>query len=112
MGRALEIINILLKPILEDFKIQVLANQDYILNQLEHTKGDKKGPVDLNKSFLNKGFIKTEAVILDLLTQHYLDTNKRLYPPDKYVVWLDNLFSSIKLFKWLYYLRIRAAKTI
>lgn len=30
-----------------------------IPNWLWHAKGDKKGPVDLNKAFLDKGFIKT-----------------------------------------------------
>ena len=112
MGRAPKIINILLKPILEGFKIQILANQGYILNWLQYAKGDKKGPVDLNKAFLNKGFIKTQAVILNLLTQRHPTTNKRLYPPGKHVVWLDNLFSSVKLFKRLRSLGIGAAGTV
>ena len=112
MGRVLEIINIPSKPIPEGFKIQVLVNQGYILDQLQHAKGNKKGPVDLNKSFLNKGFTKTQAVILDLLTQRHPDTNEYLYPLDKHIVWLDNLFSSIKLFKWLRSLGIGAAGTV
>lgn len=59
MGRVLEIVNIPSKPTPEGFKIWVLANQGYILDWLWHAKGDKKGPVDLDTSFLDKGFIKT-----------------------------------------------------
>src|SRR5882762_2603850 len=112
MGRAPEIVNIPSKPTPEGFKIWVLANQGYVLDWLWHAKGDKKGPVDLNISFLNKGFTKTEAVVLDLLTQRHPDTNERLYPPGKHMVWLDNLFSSIKLFERLRSLGIGAAGTV
>ena len=48
MGRTPKIINILLKPILEGFKIWVLANKGYILDFIWHAKGNKKGPVDLD----------------------------------------------------------------
>ena len=67
MGHAPKIINILSKPTPEGFKIQVLANKGYILDFIWHTKGDKKSPVNLNKSFINKGFLKTQAVVLNLL---------------------------------------------
>jgi len=33
----------------------------------------------------------------DLLTQRDPDTNEPLYPPGRHVVWLDNLFTSVKL---------------
>ena len=69
MGRAREIVNILLKPTLEGFKIWVLGNEGYILDWLWYAKGDKKGPIDLDISFTEKeGFSKTQAVVLDLLT--------------------------------------------
>ena len=69
MGRAPEIVNILSKPTPEGFKIWVLANEGYILDWLWHAKGDKKGPVDLDLSFIeDEGFLKTQAVVLDLLT--------------------------------------------
>ena len=97
---------------LEGFKIQVLANQGYVLDQLQYTKGDKKGPVNLDTAFLEEGFMKTQAVVLDLLTQRYPTTDERLFLPGKHVVWLDNLFSSVKLFEWLYKLRIRVAGTV
>ncbi|OCK74316.1 hypothetical protein K432DRAFT_398181 [Lepidopterella palustris CBS 459.81] len=93
MGRAPEIVNIPTKPTPE---------------------GDKKeqGPQDLYRSFLEEDFTKTQAVVLDLLTQRHPDTDERLYPPDKHVVWLDNLFSSVKLFERLRSLRIGAAGTV
>ena len=112
IGRVPKIINIPSKPIPKGFKIQVLANQGYILNQLQYAKGNKKGPVNLNKAFLNKGFIKTQAVVLDLLTQRDVVTNERLYLPYKHVIQLDNLFSSVKLFKRLRSLGIRVVGTV
>jgi len=60
MGRASEIVNILLKPTPEGFKIWALANKGYILNWLWYAKGDNKGPVDLNTMFTKEeGFSKT-----------------------------------------------------
>ena len=38
---------------------------------------------------------------MDLLMQRDDVTNERLYPPGKHVVWLNNLFSSVKLFERL-----------
>ena len=63
MGRVPEIVNIPSKPTPEGFKIWVLANRGYVLDWLWHAKGDKKGPVDLDKAFLDEGFIKTQAVV-------------------------------------------------
>ena len=112
MGRAPEIVNIPIKPTPKGFKIWVLANQGYALDWLQHAKGDKKGPINLNESFLKEGFLKTQAVMLDLLTQYDPITGKRLYPLGKHVVWLNNLFTSIQLFKRLRSLGIRAAGTV
>ena len=67
MGYAPKIINILFKSIPKGFKVQVLVNKGYILDFIWHTKGDKKGPVNLDKFFINKGFLKIKAVVLDLL---------------------------------------------
>ena len=67
MGRVPEIINILSKPTPEGFKIWILVNKGYILDFIWHIKGNKKGPVNLDKSFINKGFLKTQVVVLDLL---------------------------------------------
>ena len=58
MGRAPEIINILIKPTPKGFKIWVLANQGYMLDWLWHIKGNKKGLVNLDTAFLKEGFTK------------------------------------------------------
>ena len=49
---------------------------------------------------------------MDLLTQEDLETGQRLYQPNMYTVWLDNLFTSIKLLQWLRELGIRGAGTV
>jgi len=113
MGRAPEIVNIPSKPTPEGFKIWVLANEGYILNWLWHARGNKAGPVDLDETFTKEeGFSKTQAVVLDLLTQRDPESNKPLYPPGKHVIWLDNLFTSVKLLTQLRGLGIRAAGTV
>ena len=59
MGRTPEIINILFKPTPEGFKIWILANEGYILDFMWYAKGNKKGLVNLDEFFINKGFLKT-----------------------------------------------------
>jgi len=60
MGRASEVVNILLKLTPKGFKIWVLANKGYALNWLWYAKGDKKGLVDLDTTFTKEeGFLKT-----------------------------------------------------
>ena len=112
MGRAPEVVNIPSKPTPEGFKIWVLANEGYVLDFMWHAKGEKKGPVDLDTSFTEgEGFSKTQAVILDLLLQKD-ETEGRLYPPGKHVIWLDNLFTSVKLLTRLRELGIGGAGTV
>ena len=77
-----------------------------------HAKGDKKGLVDLDESFLKEDFSKTQAVILDLLLQLDAKTKECLYPPGKHIVWLDNLFTSVKLLTRLRGLGIGGAGTV
>jgi len=58
----------------------------------------------------DKGFSKTQAVVLDLLLQEL--NSKQYFNKNKHIVWLDNLFISVKL---LYQLRkegIRATGTV
>jgi hypothetical protein len=63
-----------------------------------HAKGNKKGLYNLNKVYIKEeGFSKTQAVVLNLLLQRDNLTDELLYPPNKYIVWLDNLFINIKL---------------
>jgi len=73
-----------------------------VLDWMWHVKGDNKGLVDLDVVFTREeGFIKTQAVVLNLLIQRDSETDAVLYPPGKHIVWLDNLFCSIKLFERL-----------
>ena len=70
----------------------MLANCGYVLDWLYHCKGDNKGPVDLNDFFTKElGFPKTQAVVLDLLSQHGISDQFQ------HIVWLDNLFTSVRL---------------
>ena len=101
IGRTFKIVNIPSKPMPEGFKIWVLVNKGYILNWFWHVKGDKAGLIDLDKTFTEEGFLKTQAVVLNLLTQHNAKSNEPFYPPGKHVIWLDNLFISVKLFTQL-----------
>ena len=57
-------------------------------------------------------FLKTKAVVLNLLLQEDADTKTRLYPPHKHVVWLDNLFTSVRLLQQLQAEGVGAAKTV
>ena len=99
-GRAPEIVNIPTKPTPEGFKIWLLANQGYVLDWIFDAKGDNKGPVDLDNYWVEEeGFSKTQAVVLDFLTQEDPTTGHRLYQPNKHTVWLDNLFTSVKLLR-------------
>lgn len=107
MGRASKTVNIPAKPVPERFKIWALANEGYILDWLYHAKGDANGTVDLDEHWIKEaGFSKTQAVVLDLLHQEGLS------PEDCCVVWLDNLFSSARLFTYLRDRGIGAAGTV
>lgn len=67
-GQAYKTVNILTKPTPEGFKIWIMANQGYLLDWLWYVKGDKKGPINLDEyQIKEKGFLKTQAVVLDLL---------------------------------------------
>ena len=113
MGRARKIVNIPLKLTPEGFKIQVLGNEGYILDWLQHAKGDKKGPINLDILFTKKeGFSKTQAVVLNLLTQRNKETNAQLYLPGKHIIQLNNLFISVKLLIRLQELSIRGVGTV
>ena len=80
------------------FKIWILANQGYVLNWLFYLKGLGKGPYNLDMSFIKiDKILKTKTVVLNLLLQEDINTKTRLYPPYKYIVWLNNLFTSVCL---------------
>ena len=95
-GRTSEKVNIPSKPEPEGFKIWVLANAGYVLDWMHHAKGEKNGPVDLEDYWTKwLGFSKTEAVVLDLVTQEGICSK------NKHIVWLDNLFTSTRLLQQL-----------
>ena len=50
--------------------------------------------------------------MLNLLLQEDVETKERLYPPRQHVVWLNNLFTSIKLLQRLCEEGIGAAGTV
>jgi Transposase IS4 len=94
IGRAKEISNIPSKPTPEGFKIWCLANAGYILDWLFHAKGT--GPVDLDDYWTeDRGFSPTQAVVLDLLLQ------AGIHNDTCHIVWLDNLFTSVRLLSTL-----------
>ena len=106
-GRSAATVNIPSKPVPEGYKIWVLANARYVLDWLFHAKGEKLGPVDLDEFWTKEeGFSKTQAVVLDLLTQQGISD------PNKHVVWLDNLFTSARLLSILRDLGFGAAGTV
>ncbi len=107
MGRAKEIVNIPSKPTPEGFKIWVLANVGCVLDWLYHAKGDQLGPVDLDDFWTNDlGFSKTQAVVLDLVTQ------EGILGGFQHVIWLDNLFTSARLLRQLKQEGFGAAGTV
>lgn len=95
-GRSSDTVNIPTKPTPIGFKIWVLADQGYVSDLLWHVKGDGKdqGPQGLSKTWEEKGFSKTQAVVLELATR--MPNGGR-----GHVVHLDNLFTSSKLLSTL-----------
>jgi Transposase IS4 len=70
-GRASDTVNIPTKPVPIGFKIWVLADQGYVFDFLWHVKGGKKdqGTQGLQATWEEKGFSKTQAVVLELMTR-------------------------------------------
>ena len=98
LGRAKEIVNIPSKPTPEGFKIWILANEGYVLDWMYHAKGRGKqeGPQDLDDFWTEDlGFNKTQAVVLDLVTQDGIARDH------SHIIWLDNLFTSARLLSQL-----------
>ena len=82
----------------EGFKVQALANEGYVLDWLFYAKGDKNGLIDLDIYQIKKEhFLKTQVVVLDFFMQEDEVTGQRYIRLNKHIVWLDNLFLSVKL---------------
>lgn len=103
--------NIPHKPTPEGFKIWAVAAAGYLLGWLFHAKGDKRGPVEIDPVWLDKGFTPTEAVPLTLLLQKDRE-GRRIYPTNAHVAWFDNLFTSIPLLDALRDAGMGAAGTV
>jgi hypothetical protein len=93
-GRSYDIITIPSKPIPTRYKGWAVAQKGFILSWLWHSKGS--GLVGIKKIPKALGKNKTAATVpylLELLPKRLRDS--------PYIVWLDNLFSSTKLFDYL-----------
>ena len=89
MNRSDVIVHISSKSEPENYKIWVLANDDYVLNWLYHAKNDNKDSVNLNSVYTKEWrFSKTQTVCFDLLQQ------KNISDDYNCVLWVDNLFTS------------------
>jgi hypothetical protein len=93
-GRSYDIITIPSKPIHTGYKVWAVAQEGYILSWIWHSKGSR--PVGIGKVPKQLGQNRTAATVPYLLGK----LPKRL-PDSLYIVWLDNLFSSTKLFDYL-----------
>ena len=98
-GRAKEITTIPCKRHSTGFKVWILADHGYVLLFKFHSKGDGKndGPYRLDPQWKRKGFSATEAVVLDLA----VSIDPDLLKPGKHIIWLDNLFTKIRLLEEL-----------
>ena len=79
-------------------------NDDDVLDWMYHAKGQRKGegPQDLDDFWTKDlGFNRTQAVVLDLVTQEGIARDFF------HILWLDNLFSSGRLFSQLYDQEVR-----
>ena len=107
MGRAKEIIHVPTKPTPVGYKVWACADRGYTLNWLWHAPGERpiNGPQGVPNSYLQYRINKTQTAVLHLLTT--LPNQGK-----GHVTWLDNLFSSGRLFQLLANLGIGAAGTV
>ena len=101
-GRSHETTTIPSKPEPIGYKIWVIAQDGYFLQWVQHTKGAGKGyvgvptPPELGGSKNGIGGNKTAAIAAYLLGLLLFYTD-----PGRYIVYLDNLFTSLPLLKYL-----------
>ena len=104
-GRAKETVQIPSKPTPEGFKLWILGDHGYQYRWLFHAKGTQKGQGPQGLSPTWKQWPKTTQVVLQLLEDAQV-------VPGRCCVWLDNLFSSEPLFRYLRQREIGAAGTV
>lgn len=95
MNKINEIINISSKSMIENFKIWILINVEYVFDWMFHVKNDKKNSVNLNKIFVNMKFFKIQIVVFDFVNQKNIKKNFR------HVIWVNNFFIDVSLFSEL-----------
>jgi len=80
-----------------------------------HAKGEgiDKGPFELDIEYwcIKLGFSKTQAVVLELVSE-LLEATPSTSSTSEYIVWMDNLFTSVKLLTQLKKLGVGAAGTV
>ena len=110
-GRAKEITTIPSKKHSTGFKNWIIADHGYVLRLRFHAKGTLKsqGPYRLDPQWKEK-LSATEQVVMDLATGSV--NGERILPPNKHIIWLDNLFTSIPLLEELREWGIGAAGTV
>ena len=92
VGWRSSILKIPSKPISEGYKAWAIAQNGYILGWLWHAK--KKGPVGLPQSAILPELEGNKTVVVVLFL---LESLPKVPLPNRYVVFLDNLFTSTKL---------------
>ena len=109
-GRAKEITNIPCKKHSICYKIWILADHGYVLLFMFHSKGDGKndGPYKLDPQWQQKGLSATEGVVCHLA----ISIDPDLLKPNMHIIWLDNLFTKIRLLEELRRANIGAAGTV
>jgi len=104
-GKAKETVKMPSKPIPVGYKVWVMADSGYFLQWSFHAKGE--GPVGLNTKEEYLDLALTQAIVAHLLNQLPLP----LTPDHGYHCFMDNLFSTPKLFGLLRTKNIAATGT-
>ena len=106
MSRFFIIVNISFKSKFEEYKIWILANDDYVLNWLYHVKNDRKS-MNLNIVYIKKwNYSKIQIVVFDLLQQ------KNIFDDYSCVVWMNNLFTSTDVIVTCFNIDFEAVDTV
>jgi hypothetical protein len=107
LGRAKEIVHIPTKPTPTGYKVWAMADKGYTLNWLWHAPGEKTedGPQGISPHLRKLGVNRTQQAVIQLLST--LPNHGK-----GHLVWLDNLFSSGRLFEILANQGIGAAGTV
>lgn len=104
-GRSSSTVTLPSKPIPKGYKTWALGDHGYLLNWMFHRK--ETGPVGLDRQYLRpiNGRYRlppSQAVVVQLA---------RILPPNKHVLWIDNLFTTTDLLLTLREYGIGAAGT-